>query len=54
VRPNKPYLDSSYKLILAFDGFGTEGPTAVVSPASVCGALRLRAMMESRAQGANH
>ena len=32
--PNKPYLDSSHKLILAFDGFGAEGPTAVVSPAS--------------------
>jgi hypothetical protein len=32
--PNKPYRDSSRKLILGFDGSGTEVPTAVVSPAS--------------------
>jgi hypothetical protein len=50
---NKAYLDFSHKLILAFDGDGAEGPTAVVSPASVSGALGLRAMMKSRARGAN-
>jgi len=51
--PNKAYLDSSRKLNLAFDGSGAEGPIAVVSSASVSGALGLRAMMESRARGAN-
>ena len=50
---NKPYLDSSHKLILTSDGFGAEGPTSVVSPASMSGALALRAMMKSRVQGAN-
>jgi hypothetical protein len=32
--PNKPYLDSSFKLILASDGADVVGPTAAVSPAS--------------------
>jgi hypothetical protein len=51
--PNKAYLDSSHKLIFTFDVDDAEGPTAVVSPASVSGALGLRAMMKSRARGAN-
>jgi hypothetical protein len=50
--PNKPYLDSSHKLIFTSDGDGAEGPTAVVSPASSV-ERALRAMMKSRAQGAN-
>ena len=52
-RPNKAYLDSSRKLIRAPNGSGAKGSTAVVSPASMCEALGLRAMMESRAGGAN-
>jgi len=52
--PNTPYLDSSHKLILTFDVDDAEGPTAVVSPAPVCGAFGLRAMMEGRAQGDNN
>ena len=51
--PNRAYLDSSRKLNLASDGSGAEVPTAVVSPASLCGALGFRAMMESRARGAD-
>ena len=61
VRPNKRYLDSSFKLILLsdcffsgppFDGFGARVRLqSYLRPLSW--SAQLRAMMESRAQGAN-
>jgi hypothetical protein len=59
--PNKPYLDSSFNLILlaecflsgsSFYGFGARVRLQSYLRPRVWSA-RLRAMMESRAQGAN-
>jgi hypothetical protein len=58
---NKAYLDSSVNLILRADlllrsllsSGGSAGFDCSRISGLVCGATRLRAMMESRAQGAN-
>ena len=49
--PNKPYLDSSRKLILTFDGSGAGFRLSCSSGLNGWSA-RLRAMMESRSRTA--
>ena len=50
---NKPYLDSSRKLILTRDGTTPEGSDCSRISGLGGGALALRAMMKSRTRGAN-